>query len=104
MPEEVIHAIVVAARKGAHLTEYAILAVLLWRALRHNMDKERRPWLWSQAAQALLLVILFAASDEFHQSFVPTREASVVDVLIDTAGAVLALLSVWVIGRWRRIW
>jgi VanZ family protein len=57
---------------------------------------------WLQAARVVLLVILYAASDEFHQSFVPSREASVLDVLIDTAGSVLALLFLWVIGRWRR--
>jgi len=46
----------------------------------------------------------YAASDEFHQLFVPSREASVLDVLIDTAGAVFALLLIWFIGRWRRRW
>jgi len=102
MSEESVHTVIFAVRKGAHLTEYAILALLLWRALR--AAAQGRPWAWTQSMQAVVLVALFAASDEFHQSFVPSREASVVDVLIDTAGAVLALLFLWVIGRWRENW
>ena len=43
----------------------------------------------------LALVMLYAASDEFHQRFVPSRDASAVDVMIDTGGAVLALFLVW---------
>jgi VanZ family protein len=102
--EESTHAVVVAARKGAHLTEYAILALLLWRAFRQQSAKEEDLWSWTLMIQTLLLVALFAASDEFHQKFVPTREASVVDVLIDSTGGFLALLFLWVAGRWRQTW
>lgn len=70
-------------RKAGHLSEYAILGVLFWWTLRSPG--------WRRAAYALLLAATFAASDEFHQSFVPTREASVRDVLIDTTGATLGL-------------
>ena len=71
-------------RKGAHMTEYAVLAVLLLRAL----DRE---------APALSLGILYAASDELHQSFVRGRHASPVDVAIDTVGLLIGLLA------WRRL-
>jgi VanZ family protein len=71
-------------RKGAHLTEYAVLAVLLVRAF----DRE---------APALALGILYAASDEFHQSFVRGRHASPIDVAIDTIGLLIGLLA------WRRL-
>jgi VanZ family protein len=97
-------AVAFAVRKVAHLTEFAIFGLLLWRALRKPVRRDPRPWSWPQARNALLLVILYAASDEFHQLFVPTRQASIVDVLIDTTGAALGLGALWLIGRWRKQW
>ena len=91
-------------RKGAHMTEYAILAALLWRARRQPVRGDTRPWHWSEASLALGLAFAFAASDEFHQSFVPSREGRVGDVFIDSAGAALGVGAVWLIGRWRRKW
>ena len=64
-------------RKCAHLTEYAMLALLLWRAVRKPVKNDPRPWIWREARLALLLVVLYAASDEFHQLFVPSRDAAV---------------------------
>ena len=75
-------------RKLAHLTEYAILAVLLWNALRLSAAGASMRRL---CGLAVLGSTLYAASDEFHQSFVPGREATVRDVLIDTAGATAGL-------------
>ena len=76
-------------RKAAHLTEYAILAGLLWRALW-------RSGLWTTKMSILFGVTLlsgafFAALDEFHQSFVRTRTSSIHDVWIDICGAALGL-------------
>ncbi len=104
LSEETVHTIVVLARKCAHVTEYAILSLLVWRALRKPVRNDTRPWQWKEAARTALLVLLYAASDEFHQLFVPSRQASVVDVLIDTAGGVLALLFIWSLGIWRKRW
>jgi VanZ family protein len=101
---EKVDLIVFAARKCAHLTEFAVLALLIWRVLRRPVKKDPRPWLWPQARLALLWVVLYAASDEFHQLFVPLREARVGDVLIDTSGGLLGLALLWVIGRWRKLW
>ncbi|HKD37773.1 MAG TPA: VanZ family protein, partial [Pirellulales bacterium] len=56
-----------------------------------------RGWL----AIAVLLLIALAASDEYHQSFVPSRTAAVTDVLIDISGGVAAL-SILAIWRWAR--
>jgi VanZ family protein len=98
---ETLHTIVLCVRKCGHLTEYAVLALLLWRAWRPADPPEEAPWRWSRAGLVLALVALYAASDEFHQAFVPTREASVKDVLIDLFGAALALLCVWGARRWR---
>jgi VanZ family protein len=104
MPATQMDAIVYFARKCAHLTEYSVLALLLWRAVRKPIKTNSRPWIWREARLALLLVALYAASDEFHQLFVSSRDAAVHDVLIDTAGGAASLLALWIIGRWRKHW
>lgn len=79
-------------RKAGHLTEYAVLATLAARAFRdstHNLL--RRHWFWV----SLLLAIAYSLSDEFHQSFVPSRTASIYDSLIDSVGALIALTIIW---------
>jgi VanZ family protein len=81
-----IHGVI---RKGAHLTEYFILSILLFRALRGDSPKR---WQLRWAVCAVVMSCSYAATDEFHQSFVATRTASVVDVGIDTAGAAFAQL------------
>ena len=68
-------------RKGAHLTEYAILGALLYRALG------REPL-------ALAVGIAYAATDEVHQYFVRGRHASPVDVAIDAVGVAAGML-IW---------
>ncbi|MGD0167084.1 MAG: VanZ family protein [Gaiellaceae bacterium] len=67
-------------RKLAHASEYAVLALLLLRALG-------RPW------PALVLAAAYASGDELHQHFVRGRIGSPWDVAIDTAGAVIGLLA-----------
>ena len=104
MPQTRVDAIVYFARKCAHLTEYAVLALLLWRALRKPIKNDPRPWSWREARLALWLVAFYAASDEFHQLFVSNRDAAVHDVLIDTAGGAAGLLALWAVGRWRKRW
>ncbi len=78
-------------RKAGHLTEYAVLGMLFWWALppseRLGLPSRR----WRRATLALFLAAGYAATDEFHQCFVPTREANFGDVLIDTLGATLGL-------------
>ena len=101
---ESLDLVVLYVRKCAHLTEYAILALLFWRAVRKPVKQDSRPWSWPLAGRSILFVALYAASDEFHQSFVPTRDASLHDVAIDTTGAALGILIFWGIGRWRRRW
>ena len=84
----IIHVI---TRKAAHFTEYAILAFLAARAFRTSP----RPALanrWFIAA--LALVVAYALLDEYHQSFVPSRTASVYDSMVDIAGGLTALLVV----------
>jgi len=70
-------------KKGAHMLGYGLLALAYWYGLRFE---KRRWWL------ALLFAILYASTDEFHQSFVPGRHPSWVDVLgFDGGGAAIAL-------------
>ena len=86
-------------RKAGHMTEYALLALLLWRALHRAGPGEVRPWNWRQAGLAVVMAVLFAASDEWHQSWVAEREGRASDVLIDASGALLGLCGVWTFGR-----
>lgn len=89
-----------AIRKCAHFTEYAVLGILAWRTLRYDAAFEaligRRRY-----CLAVLLCALYASSDEFHQSFVPTRQPAVLDVMIDTFGAACGVSLVWSIRRLR---
>jgi VanZ family protein len=73
------------ARKCGHLTEYAILAALLCRAMR------RSPHGWFGA---LGISAIYASLDEFHQSFVSSRTGTAWDVLIDCAGALIGVAIV----------
>jgi VanZ family protein len=81
---DLIHAFI---RKIGHIAEYFILSILLFRAFR---DGSPASWKWRWSMFAIIGVVLWAVSDEWHQSFVPTRTASVADVSIDTAGGILA--------------
>lgn len=83
---ETIHTL---TRKLGHLTEYFILALLLgnaWKAQWPHQSRARR------CVSILIAATLYAISDEWHQSFVPSRQASAVDVAIDACGAIGAAL------------
>ena len=85
-------------RKGAHLTIYAALAVACVRGLRaHGVRGD------AALVGALTLAVLYAVSDELHQSTVPERAGTVTDVGIDTVGAVAGLLLVRRSARVRRV-
>ncbi len=90
MSPHTIWVILVLMRKCAHVTEYAVLALLLSRALR-SIPILRAKMLMVFGA-VVLGCALFAATDEFHQTFVRSRTPSVRDVLLDIAGAILGLL------------
>lgn len=70
-------------KKSAHMLGYALLALSYLHAFKGDTRKWKLVW---------LLAILYAASDEFHQSFVLGRGSSVIDVGIDAIGAGLGLL------------
>jgi VanZ family protein len=77
-------------RKLIHFGQNALLVFLWWRALSTRMPGR------AAALTALLITSAYAATDEFHQTFVHGRHGSPVDWAIDTAGAVLAC---WLLAR-----
>ena len=93
--DETVAQVQLFARKTAHVTEYAVLALLLWRARRRAYWGDPRPWRPKDAYFAVMLSVLFAMTDEWHQTFVPGREGRVADVLIDGMGATAAMVVLW---------
>jgi VanZ family protein len=85
-------------RKTAHVTEYFVLGLLLFRTFRGGSTSS---WSWRWPLFAVIVVALWAASDEFHQSFVSSRTASAADIALDTAGGILAqfVAFLWHRGR-----
>jgi VanZ family protein len=81
-------------RKLVHFAQYALLCFLLWRPLRTRMSDRRA------ALVALAVASLYAAGDEYHQTFVEGRHGSVVDWVIDTTGAAVVALR---LGTRRRV-
>lgn len=88
-------------RKAAHVTEYGILAVLLWRAIRRSRPAPGWSWEGRAALWAWALATTYAATDEYHQSFVPSRSGQWQDVVLDSSGAALGLLLTWGWFHWR---
>jgi len=99
MEDRGVERAVFALRKCAHLTEYAILAALVWMALPGPKNPDQPRWDWRIARQALVVSALYAATDELHQVFVPTRQGSIWDVVLDTAGAACGLFLIWLLRR-----
>jgi VanZ family protein len=83
-------------RKLAHLSEYAIFAMLLYGTFSGGRDFS---WRGRKALAALAIATFYSLSDEFHQLFVPGRGASPVDCGIDTAGAAVGMLLIYVRAR-----
>ncbi len=82
-------------RKSAHFTEYFVFYLLLFRGIRAG----RQGWHWSWAFTAWFIAAAYSALDEIHQSFVASRTASPWDSLLDSTGAFVALLVVFLFYR-----
>jgi len=74
-------------RKAAHFTEYFILYILLYKAINTKKNDNIKVFIGS-----ILIVFLYACSDEFHQAFVPGRGPAFRDVMVDTCGGLTAFL------------
>jgi VanZ family protein len=93
-----LHLMHIGIRKLAHVTEFGVFSVTIFHGLRAG----RAGWRFTWAITTLVIAIVYAGLDEWHQSFVPFREARVRDVAIDAFGALLAQSFVWVYANWKR--
>lgn len=82
-------------RKAGHLTAYGIMALVSFRAVREGRSGFTLRW----AVIAIAITVCVASTDEFLQSFTPTRGSSVWDVLLDTCGGTIAMLGMWRLER-----
>lgn len=85
-------------KKGGHFLGYTLLGLAFWRGMGVETPR-RRVW-------ALAAALLYACTDEFHQWFVPGRNAWWVDVVIDTTGAATAIFligKIRVVRRWLKM-
>jgi len=94
---EFIHFLI---RKLAHCTEYGIFGLFLYHSFTF-----RRPESWNtrSAVSAVVVAGLFSLTDEYHQSFVPGRTASIKDCGLDTFGALLAMALLYVGRRFQGV-
>ena len=91
-----LHLFHLGVRKLAHVTEFGVFSVTVF----HGIRADRRGWRFDWAFLTLLIAVAFACADEFHQLFVPGREASPRDVTVDALGALLAQTFVWAYSKW----
>jgi len=87
-----------AVKKTAHFVEYFVFTGLLIYSLTRTTRLS-----WTRALlMAIIICIVYAATDEFHQSFVPGREPRIRDVLIDISGG-LVMVVFSLRSRWLEI-
>ena len=78
-------------RKSAHFTEYFIFCSLLYRGIRGS----GKGWRWTWALAAWFIAASYSALDEIHQIFVASRQARVTDSLLDSTGALFAIVALY---------
>ncbi len=86
-------------RKAAHLTVYAILALLVLRAFRAGSPVR---WKRSRVIYTFFVVSIYALLDEYHQTFTSLRSGTPYDSFIDMTGGAIALFASWLVSRRRR--
>jgi len=93
-------------RKTGHFVGYGTVGFTFLRAWLHTLARRGRTSLLSWRLEASILAIfstaIVASGDEFHQTFIPSRTGTPADVLLDTCGATLLCLLVWLICWSRR--
>ena len=82
-------------KKGGHAWAYGVLAWLYWRALRPYGKSQPAVW----RGVCIALAVMYALSDEYHQTFVPGRNGNLLDVVVDGLGAGIAMG----LERWRSV-
>lgn len=88
-----------ALRKTGHFVGYFTLAVLLFRAWSGTFPRPGLRWWLQWAGLALFCTIAVAALDEWHQSFLPSRTSLLSDVVLDSAAALAAQITLWLRAR-----
>ena len=90
-------------RKCGHFTGYGILSIAwfraFWMTLSQTGDLHRHRI--KIHSLAMLGTLLVASGDEFHQTFLPNRNGSIWDVIVDCSGGLLMQLLIWLWIRWR---
>jgi VanZ family protein len=81
--------------KLAHTAGYAVLGLLAMRAVAGGAGMPMRVW---QALAAVAIAVAYGATDEYHQSFVPGRDADVHDIYADAIGAAIGTAAWWACG------
>ena len=90
---ELRHTVIVVVRKAAHVAEYAALGFFTYLHVHFSESfSEKKKMLYS-----LGFCAFYGATDEIHQYFVPGRFSTALDVLIDTGGAIVGILLLWLI-------
>ena len=82
-------------RKGAHFTEYLILYLLSYNLNKNYFSKNSKLY-------SIIVVFLYACSDEIHQFFIPGREMHIRDVIIDTSGGLFGYLILFIKDKIRK--
>lgn len=83
-------------RKLAHVAEYGMLSFLIYRSLGGS---EQDGWRPHAAVWSVLAASAYSLTDEFHQSFVRSRGASLLDCSLDVLGAILPMLLIYAHSR-----
>ncbi len=85
--------------KVAHMSVYGVFALLIFRSLTLTLRSKN---FMLVALLTIIVVIAYGISDEFHQSFVPTRNPEIKDVAADGIGALIAMTTVYIRRRYFR--
>ncbi|MGB2663410.1 MAG: VanZ family protein [Candidatus Acidiferrum sp.] len=93
-----LHLVHIGIRKAAHVIEFGIFSISVF----HGVRAGRYGWRLDWAVMTLVIAVSYAGLDEWHQSFVPLRQPSFRDVLIDSTGAFLAQVLVWTYSKLHR--
>ncbi|WP_392486280.1 VanZ family protein [Haloimpatiens sp. FM7315] len=80
-------------RKIGHITEYMILSILLFKALSFDFSKKKT------LIYTFFLSVLYACSDEFHQTFILGRSGQFTDVLIDSLGILIGISAIYKLNK-----
>lgn len=82
-------------RKFAHIIEYAVLTFLLLRAFQHSF----RVSVLDLVIYPMIIAVIFASTDEYHQTFVVGRHGEFKDVLIDCVGVIGIYIAIFLINK-----